>query len=264
MAFAPMQGKREEGTALAPAWKPGFPRAIDLDKTIPAIQNSVSGNAKPVIVKIGDAKEAKRVGDTLNAGRPGQYITAVMKGGDLRVLNANAIVSDMTDRIRNAHYATRLIDNYQGAVGVAARLKESGFMASVDKDGTVRALDVNGLAKSVSEAANRHATRTISDDTSTRQEAEAVAKAVNKQSDGRLFASAEGSKVNVLNVELVATQIYRSRNFGGGTIKDEINTKQEAQAVTKFFNQQYAGQFSASVKEDGSFEVKSLAGMKRG
>ncbi len=257
MAYAPMQQEEAQAT-LAVSWRAGLPRAVDIDKVIPAIQKSVSGNPKPLTVKIGDFKEAKRVGDILNGRSPGQYITAVMKTGDLRVTNAGAIVSEMEDHIRNFHHDTRSIDTYQGAVGVSERLEKSGFMVSLSKEGIVRALDVNGLAKSITGTMGRYATRTTNDETNSKQEAQAVAKAVNTQSNGKLFASADGTKVSVLNVESIATQIYRSRNLGTGTINDAVYTKQEAAAVTKYFNDQYIGQYTASVKENGAFEVNRV------
>lgn len=257
MTFASPQGRQEEAQATLPVtWKPGFPRTVDIVKTIPAIERGVANNPKPAVAPIGNVKEATKVAIELTTSHPEQYITSVTKAGDLQVLNTNAVIGDIKTRLHDRGHATTVsIGNMQGALGIATRLKEAGFAASVTNGGYVSALDPNGFAGNIIKTMGRYTTRTTNNELSTGQEAEAVAKAINERSNGDMFASTNGSKVDVINVAQIATQIYRSRTSGSGTIKDAIYTKQEAAAVTKYFNDNYAGQYAASVKPDGSFEV---------
>jgi hypothetical protein len=257
MAFAaPVQGIGEQQTTLPVTWKPGFPRAVDIVKTIPAIERGTANSPKPAIVPIGNVKEATKVAVELVTTHPEQYITSVTKAGDVQVLNTNAVIEDIKTRMHGrGHATTVVIGNTQGALGIARRLKEAGFTASVSKAGYVSVLDPNAFADHVTGTMGKSTLRATNSETSSRQEAEAVAKAINERSNGDRFASVDGSKVDVINVAAMATYMYRCRNLGTGTIQDAIYTKQEAAAVTEYFNTQYSGQFVASVKPDGSFEV---------
>ncbi len=185
-----------------------IPRKVgELSGTIEGIGKFMNGKLTPVTVKIGNAAIAEDISKSLTATRPEQYITSVTKKGDLRILNASAVVDDLRERVARDGHATRAVGSIYETGAIAERLKPYGIMASLTQDGTVRALDIKMIA--------RQAVRSIDQETLTN------------------------------NVE--------------------IGTRQEAEAVAKFLNEQYKGKFSASANDNGSIDVTKLgAGPKKG
>ncbi len=262
MAFAPAQERQEEQAALQVSWKPGFPRGVDLAKTIPAIEGRTEKYAKPLIVKTGDAKQAEKVAIELTSRHPDKYLTSVTKAGDVQVLNTEAVIDEIKQRMHDRGHATTVaLGSAQGAFGIARRLKEAGIAATVMKGNFVHAVDADAFADRITATMGKLASRASNAEAASREEARAVAKAINERSNGAKFASVDGTKIDVVNVETAATYMYRCRTSGYGTLRDTVYTRQEADAVASYFNSQY-GNYAASVKSDGSFELSARTGQK--
>lgn len=222
------------------------------------IHEQMAGRTSPETYGFGSAKKAAEVANALVRIRPGeqftQYITSVTKAGGLRVLNAGAVANQASGRLESEGAATVNPGNRHEAGGIANRLNAMGYVAEVTKEGFVRAVNPDKMAKLAATGMGSQESKAV--EVGSGAQAAKVAESVNRAFAGRLHATVRGGDIEITNIGTKASAIVRSVQEQR-EIKVTTSSASESESLAKAINSRFRN-FHAYVTDDGALGVERI------